>query len=41
MTGRRPTSVPGVRTTRQRTAVAEILDDLDAFRTAQQIHRQF
>mgnify|MGYP003441453061 CR=1 FL=1 len=24
--------------TRQRTAVAEILDDLDAFRTAQQIH---
>jgi Fur family ferric uptake transcriptional regulator len=38
MTERRPTSVPGVRTTRQRTAVAEILDDLDAFRTAQQIH---
>ena len=38
MASRRPTSVPGVRSTRQRTAVAEILDDLDAFRTAQQIH---
>ncbi len=38
MTTREPTTVPGLRTTRQRTAVAEMLDDLDAFRTAQQIH---
>ncbi len=38
MTAREPTSVPGVRATRQRSAVASILDDLDAFRSAQQIH---
>jgi Fur family ferric uptake transcriptional regulator len=29
---------PGVRSTRQRTAVSGVLDDLDGFRSAQQIH---
>lgn len=40
MTGRRNTSLPGVRSTRQRTAVAGVLDDLDGFRSAQQIHAE-
>ena len=35
---RSPASVPGLRSTRQRAAVAGILDELDAFRSAQQIH---
>lgn len=34
----RSTGTPGVRSTRQRTAVAGVLDDLDGFRSAQQIH---
>ena len=38
MSDRIPPTVPGLRTTRQRTAVAAVLDDLDAFRSAQQIH---
>jgi Fur family ferric uptake transcriptional regulator len=40
MTTRKPATVPGLRSTRQRTAVAEVLDDLDAFRSAQQIHAE-
>ena len=30
--------LPGVRTTRQRTAVAEVLDRVDGFRSAQELH---
>jgi Fur family ferric uptake transcriptional regulator len=30
--------VPGVRSTRQRTAVAEVLDRVDGFRSAQELH---
>jgi Fur family ferric uptake transcriptional regulator len=37
---RTPPAVPGLRTTRQRTAVAAVLDELDAFRSAQQIHAE-
>ena len=40
MSDRTPPAVPGLRTTRQRTAVASVLDDLDAFRSAQQIHAE-
>ena len=40
MSDRTPPAVPGLRTTRQRTAVAAVLDDLDAFRSAQQIHAE-
>ena len=40
MTTRKPATVPGLRSTRQRTAVAEVLEDLDAFRSAQQIHAE-
>lgn len=32
------TTLPGVRTTRQRTAVAELLDRVDGFRSAQDLH---
>ena len=32
--------VPGVRPTRQRAAVAGVLEDLDSFRSAQQIHAE-
>lgn len=32
------TGLPGVRTTRQRTAVAEVLDRVDGFRSAQELH---
>jgi Fur family ferric uptake transcriptional regulator len=34
----RPVPAPGVRTTRQRTAVAAVLGDLDDFRSAQELH---
>ncbi|RJQ80467.1 transcriptional repressor [Pseudonocardiaceae bacterium YIM PH 21723] len=34
------TSVPGVRATRQRAAVARLLDQLDDFRSAQEIHEE-
>jgi Fur family ferric uptake transcriptional regulator len=34
----RPVPSPGVRTTRQRTAVAAVLDELDDFRSAQELH---
>jgi Fur family ferric uptake transcriptional regulator len=40
MSDRVPASVPGARATRQRAAVAELLDELDAFRSAQQIHAE-
>ena len=33
-------SVPGQRATRQRAAVARLLDEVDEFRTAQEIHEQ-
>ena len=33
-----PPPVPGLRTTRQRTAVAELLDRLEGFRSAQELH---
>ena len=36
----RPAPLPGLRTTRQRTAVARLLDDVDDFRSAQEIHEQ-
>ncbi len=32
------TSLPGVRTTRQRTAVSEVLSRVDGFRSAQELH---
>ncbi len=39
MSAARPTSqVPGLRSTRQRTAVARLLDVTDGFRSAQEIH---
>ncbi len=40
MTGERKPPVAGLRPTRQRTAVAGVLEDLDAFRSAQQIHAE-
>ncbi len=40
MTARRATGVPGARSTRQRTAVSGVLDELDGFRSAQQIHAE-
>ena len=33
-------SSPGVRTTRQRTAIVALLDNLDDFRSAQEIHEE-
>ncbi|MBW3638271.1 MAG: transcriptional repressor [Actinobacteria bacterium] len=30
--------MPGIRSTRQRTAVAEVLDSVDGFRSAQELH---
>lgn len=41
MTTQRPTPrVPGLRATRQRAIIARLLDDIDDFRSAQQIHDQ-
>lgn len=41
MTGQRPAApVPGLRSTRQRTAVARLLDRADDFRSAQDIHEE-
>ena len=40
MSARGSAPVPGVRATRQRTAVAGVLDSLDGFRSAQQIHAE-
>lgn len=36
----RPAPVPGLRSTRQRTAVARLLDNVDDFRSAQEIHEE-
>lgn len=36
----RPAPLTGLRTTRQRTAVTRLLDDIDDFRSAQEIHEQ-
>ena len=40
MTQRRTPTVPGRRSTRQRTAVAQLLDQLDNFRSAQELHEE-
>ena len=40
MTGSRAPSVPGQRATRQRAAIAELLDELTDFRSAQEIHEE-
>ena len=40
MSGPRTTSVPGQRSTRQRAAVSGLLDQLDDFRSAQEIHEE-
>ncbi len=40
MTGSRVPSVPGQRATRQRAAIADLLDELDDFRSAQEIHEE-
>ena len=40
MTGSRTPSVPGQRATRQRAAIAELLDELTDFRSAQEIHEE-
>ncbi|RCW40784.1 Fur family zinc uptake regulator [Halopolyspora algeriensis] len=40
-TGERPaTSVPGLRTTKQRAAVSKLLDEINDFRSAQELHEQ-
>ncbi len=40
-TSERPnTSVPGLRSTKQRTAVSKLLDSLDEFRSAQELHEE-
>ncbi|HEX2297783.1 MAG TPA: Fur family transcriptional regulator, partial [Pseudonocardiaceae bacterium] len=36
----RPAPLPGLRTTRQRTAVTRLLDNVDDFRSAQEIHEE-
>lgn len=38
--GSRSPSVPGLRATRQRAAIAGLLDELDDFRSAQEIHEE-
>ena len=40
MTGSRAPSVPGQRATRQRAAIADLLDELTDFRSAQEIHEE-
>lgn len=40
-TSERPTTaVPGLRSTKQRTAVSKLLDQLDEFRSAQELHEE-
>ncbi|QFZ17307.1 Fur family transcriptional regulator [Saccharothrix syringae] len=39
-TSERPTSVPGLRSTKQRTAVSKLLDSLGEFRSAQELHEE-
>ncbi|WHT20922.1 Fur family transcriptional regulator [Crossiella sp. CA-258035] len=36
----RPAAVPGLRSTKQRTAVSKLLDQVDEFRSAQEIHEE-
>ncbi|MGO1049349.1 Fur family transcriptional regulator [Crossiella sp. CA198] len=36
----RPAAVPGLRSTRQRAAVSKLLDQVDEFRSAQEIHEE-
>ena len=36
--GPAPDALPGVRSTRQRTAVADVLNRVDGFRSAQELH---
>ncbi|MBP2474070.1 Fur family ferric uptake transcriptional regulator [Crossiella equi] len=38
--GERPAAVPGLRATRQRAAVSKLLDQVDEFRSAQEIHEE-
>ena len=40
MSSSRPSPTPGLRSTRQRTAVAKLLDTTDDFRSAQEIHEE-
>ncbi|MGQ0774169.1 MAG: Fur family transcriptional regulator [Pseudonocardiales bacterium] len=40
MNTQRPAPLPGLRSTRQRTAVTRLLDDTNDFRSAQEIHEQ-
>ncbi len=40
MSAPEPAPVPGLRSTRQRTAVARLLDSIDDFRSAQDIHEE-
>lgn len=40
MNSQRPPPVPGLRSTRQRTAIARLLDRTDDFRSAQEIHEE-
>ncbi|MGH3916000.1 MAG: Fur family transcriptional regulator [Pseudonocardiaceae bacterium] len=40
MNAQRPAPLPGLRSTRQRTAVTRLLDDTEDFRSAQEIHEQ-
>jgi Fur family ferric uptake transcriptional regulator len=40
MSGQRPVPLPGLRSTRQRSAVTRLLEDTDDFRSAQEIHEQ-
>ncbi|MGH3906421.1 MAG: Fur family transcriptional regulator [Pseudonocardiaceae bacterium] len=40
MSNPRPAPLPGLRSTRQRTAVTRLLDDVDDFRSAQELHEQ-
>lgn len=39
-TSERPTAVPGLRSTKQRTAVSKLLDSLGEFRSAQELHEE-
>ncbi|GAA1282079.1 Fur family transcriptional regulator [Saccharothrix xinjiangensis] len=39
-TSERPTSVPGLRSTKQRAAVSKLLDSLGEFRSAQELHEE-
>jgi Fur family ferric uptake transcriptional regulator len=40
MSARRPAPLPGLRSTRQRTAVTQLLEETEDFRSAQDIHEQ-